>query len=114
MADLRLRGPEVVMHALAGDGGECLLRDEARATGGQHGHDIVVQAGAGDGSAISDEDYRSQGARILPDADAVFGVRPSLVGDFVRQPAGTAPDGRAMAQPYYTLDYDFVMVPPRA
>ncbi len=48
------------------------------------------------------------------DADAVFGVRPSLVGDFVRQPAGTAPDGRAMAQPYYTLDYDFVMVPPRA
>jgi alanine dehydrogenase len=36
------------------------------------GHDVVVQAGAGVGSGISDEDYSSQGAKILPDADAVF------------------------------------------
>src|SRR3954468_18741922 len=39
----------------------------------EHGHEVVVQAGAGEGSAISDDDYRSQGARILPDADTVFG-----------------------------------------
>jgi alanine dehydrogenase len=37
-----------------------------------HGHQVLVQAGAGEGSAISDGDYESQGARIVPDADAVF------------------------------------------
>jgi alanine dehydrogenase len=34
----------------------------------EHGHEVVVQAGAGEGSAIADEDYRAQGAEILPDA----------------------------------------------
>ena len=37
-----------------------------------HGHEVVVQAGAGEGSAITDADYVAQGAAILPDADAVF------------------------------------------
>jgi alanine dehydrogenase len=36
------------------------------------GHEVVVQSGAGLGSAITDEDYSAQGAAILPDADAVF------------------------------------------
>jgi alanine dehydrogenase len=36
------------------------------------GHEVVVQSGAGLGSAITDEDYSAQGAMILPDADAVF------------------------------------------
>ncbi len=39
---------------------------------GVHGHEVVVQAGAGDGSAIADTDYVAQGARIAPDAAAVF------------------------------------------
>ena len=38
----------------------------------QHGHEVLIQAGAGNGSAITDEDYVAQGARIVPDADAVF------------------------------------------
>src|SRR3954447_14693090 len=38
----------------------------------EHGHEVVVQAGAGDGSAISDSEYTSQGARVAPDAAAVF------------------------------------------
>ncbi|GAA2708740.1 alanine dehydrogenase [Actinoplanes palleronii] len=38
----------------------------------RHGHDVVVQAGAGLGSAITDADYEAAGARILPDADAVW------------------------------------------
>jgi alanine dehydrogenase len=37
-----------------------------------HGHEVIVQAGAGEGSAISDDAYVAQGARIVPDADAVF------------------------------------------
>ena len=45
------------------------------------------------------------------DADAVFGVRPSLIADFVHQQPGTAPDGKAMDRDFFTLDYDFVMVP---
>jgi alanine dehydrogenase len=36
------------------------------------GHDVVVQAGAGEGSAIADDAYAAQGARIVADADAVF------------------------------------------
>ena len=36
------------------------------------GHEVLVQSGAGDGSALPDEAYVEQGARILPDAAAVF------------------------------------------
>jgi alanine dehydrogenase len=39
----------------------------------EHGHDVLVQAGAGEGSAISDADYEAQGARIVPAAADVFG-----------------------------------------
>jgi alanine dehydrogenase len=38
----------------------------------EHGHEVLVQAGAGEGSAISDEEYRAQGASIVPAAAAVF------------------------------------------
>src|ERR1700743_668690 len=37
------------------------------------GHEVLVQAGAGEGSAMSDEHFIEQGARIVADADAVFG-----------------------------------------
>ena len=42
-------------------------------------------------------------------SDAVFGVRPSLIADFVPQGPGTAPDGKVMDKNYFTLDYDFVL-----
>src|SRR4051812_8045919 len=45
----------------------------------EHGHEVLVQQGAGDGSAISDSDYTGQGARILPDAEAVFGEAEMIV-----------------------------------
>ena len=38
----------------------------------EHGHEVLVQKGAGEGSAIADADYEAQGARILPDAQALF------------------------------------------
>jgi alanine dehydrogenase len=44
-----------------------------------HGHEVVVQRGAGEGSAILDADYEAQGARILPDAQAVFGEADMIV-----------------------------------
>ncbi len=45
------------------------------------------------------------------DSDAVFGVRDSLIVDYTRHAAGTAPDGRAMATPFHTAGYDFKLVP---
>ncbi|MDX6587012.1 MAG: alanine dehydrogenase [Solirubrobacterales bacterium] len=39
----------------------------------EHGHDVIVQKGAGEGSAISDADYEAQGARIVPSAEDVWG-----------------------------------------
>jgi len=41
------------------------------------------------------------------DSDVVFGVKDSLVREFAGMSAGTAADGREMAQPYYHLNYDF-------
>ena len=36
------------------------------------GHDVLMQAGAGEGSAMPDEQFRAQGARIVSDAPALF------------------------------------------
>lgn len=47
-----------------------------------------------------------RGARYL-DSDAVFGVRDSLIVGYERHEPGTAPDGRQLTQPYYTVKYDF-------
>jgi len=45
------------------------------------------------------------------DSDAVFGVRSSLVSDWVRHEPGVAPDGTKMDKPFYTLDFDFILAP---
>ena len=39
----------------------------------EHGHEVLIQHGAGEGSSISDADFEAQGARIRADAGAVFG-----------------------------------------
>ena len=41
------------------------------------------------------------------DSDAVFGVKESLVTAYNQHTAGTAPDGRRIDAPYYTVNYDF-------
>jgi hydroxyquinol 1,2-dioxygenase len=49
------------------------------------------------------------------ESDAVFGVRSSLVTQWVRHEPShghtTAPDGTVMQVPFYTLDFDFVLHP---
>jgi alanine dehydrogenase len=62
------------------------------------GHSVVVQAGAGEGSGIVDDDYAEQGGTILPDADAVFGDAELIVK--VKEPQ---PDEVARLQPHHTL-----------
>lgn len=38
-----------------------------------HGHEVYIEASAGSGSSISDEEYVAAGAKILPSADEVWG-----------------------------------------
>jgi hydroxyquinol 1,2-dioxygenase len=47
------------------------------------------------------------------DTDAVFGVKESLITEFVRHEPGTAPEGTGLDVPYYTARYDFVLAPSR-
>ncbi len=49
-----------------------------------------------------------EGDRYL-DSDAVFGVRSSLVAQWIRHEEGTAPDGKRMNTPFSTLEFDFVL-----
>lgn len=44
-----------------------------------HGHEVLIQAGAGLGSAIPDEAYAAEGARIVPDADTAWGEAELLL-----------------------------------
>jgi alanine dehydrogenase len=50
----------------------------------EHEHEVIVQAGAGVGSTIPDEEYTRQGARIAPDAPAVFDEAELILG--VKEP----------------------------
>src|SRR5688572_21065954 len=44
-----------------------------------HGHTVHVQKGAGNGSGFDDKEYEVAGAKILPDADAVFNESDMIV-----------------------------------
>jgi alanine dehydrogenase len=62
------------------------------------GHEVFVQRGAGEGSAIGDEEYEAQGATILATADEVFGEADLIVG--VKEPQ---PEEVARLEPRHTL-----------
>jgi alanine dehydrogenase len=38
----------------------------------EHGHEVLIEAGAGEGSAIADEEFTAQGAETVADASEVF------------------------------------------
>ncbi|WP_294339879.1 alanine dehydrogenase [uncultured Sphingomonas sp.] len=44
-----------------------------------HGHEVLVESGAGVGIGSSDEDYAAAGAKLLPDAKAVFDAAEMIV-----------------------------------
>jgi alanine dehydrogenase len=62
------------------------------------GHEVFVQSGAGDGSSIADDAYIAQGAKVLPDADAVFNEATLIVK--VKEPQ---PVEVARLRPHHTL-----------
>ena len=62
------------------------------------GHEVLVEAGAGEGSAIADSDYVAQGARVAPDAATVFAEAEMIVK--VKEPQ--APEVERL-QPHHLL-----------
>ena len=53
----------------------------------EHGHEVLIEAGAGEGSAIADAEFESQGARIVADAEAVFAEAEMVLKVKEPQPA---------------------------
>jgi alanine dehydrogenase len=64
----------------------------------EHGHEVLVQARAGEGSAIADAAYEAQGARIVPDAASVFEA-----ADMVLKVKEPQPPEVEMLRPEHTL-----------
>jgi len=64
----------------------------------EHSHEVIIQAGAGEGSAISDSAYASQGVRIVPDAESVFEEADLILK--VKEPQ---PEEVRLLQPHHTL-----------
>ncbi len=72
------------------------------------GHMVLVQHGAGEGSFFSDEAYVAAGARIVPDADAVFAQADLIVK--VKEPL---PEEYAKLEPRHIL-FTFLHLAPDA
>lgn len=51
-----------------------------------------------------------EGSEYL-DSDVVFGTKDALVVRFTERPAGVAPDGSTLDEPYLHAEYDFVLQP---
>ena len=64
----------------------------------EHGHEVLIQAGAGEGSAVADEAYEAQGARIVPDAASLFEA-----ADMVLKVKEPQPPEIEMLRPEHTL-----------
>ncbi|MCI0543306.1 MAG: alanine dehydrogenase [Actinobacteria bacterium] len=45
----------------------------------EHGHQVMVEKAAGEGSSIRDEEYETQGATIVPNAEEVFGAAEMIL-----------------------------------
>ena len=64
----------------------------------EHGHEVLIQRGAGEGSAFEDAQYEAQGARVVPDAEAVFAEADMVVK--VKEPQAQEV---ALLEPRHTL-----------
>ena len=64
----------------------------------EQGHEVIIEAGAGVGSTIPDDEYTAQGARIAPDAKSVLDEAEMILG--VKEPQ---PEEVAMLRPDHLL-----------
>src|ERR1700754_4128003 len=65
-----------------------------------HGHRVLVQAGAGNGSRFSDAEFADAGATIVDDADAVFAEADLIVK--VKEPISAEYDRFREGQQLFT------------
>src|SRR5256885_717182 len=56
----------------------------------ERGHEVLIQAGAGEGSAIADEQFQAQGAAVVPHARSVFELAELVLKVKEPQPAEVA------------------------
>ncbi len=66
------------------------LTPNAAREAASHGHEVLIETGAGDGAGFSDADYQAAGARILPDAAGVFDAAEMIVKGKDPQPVERA------------------------
>lgn len=64
----------------------------------EHGHEVLVEASAGEGAGFADDIYTRAGARVVPDAKAVFEGAELLIK--VKEPLA---EERSQLQPHHTL-----------
>ncbi|HEY1487804.1 MAG TPA: alanine dehydrogenase [Micromonosporaceae bacterium] len=64
----------------------------------RHGHQVLIEGGAGIGSSIGDGDFAAAGARIVPDAEEVWGAAEMVLK--VKEP---------IAEEYHRLRRDLVL-----
>ncbi len=43
------------------------------------------------------------------DTDVVYGVKEPLIVDFTKKSGGKAPNGEMMSEPFYVVEYDFIL-----
>jgi len=66
----------------------------------QHGHDVVIQAGAGNGSSITDAEFESAGAKIVSGHEPVWGEAELILK--VKEPVGVEYDRMRAGQVLFT------------
>ncbi|MET0457239.1 MAG: alanine dehydrogenase [Mycobacterium sp.] len=66
----------------------------------RRGHEVLIQAGAGDGSAISDRDYKAAGAEVIDTADQVWAEADLLLK--VKEPIEAEYDRMRKGQTLFT------------
>jgi hydroxyquinol 1,2-dioxygenase len=93
-----------VGYPIPGDGpvGEMMRATNRHSMRPAHIHFMIKQAGFD----VLVTHVFAEGDEYL-DSEAVFGVRSSCIGNYVRHEPGTAPDETWVVSPFYTLDYTF-------
>ena len=66
----------------------------------RHGHSVLVQAGAGQGSFISDEEYAAAGGTVVADHEAVWGESELILK--VKEPIADEYDRMQPGQTLFT------------
>ncbi|GAA3603306.1 alanine dehydrogenase [Microlunatus ginsengisoli] len=66
----------------------------------RHGHEVVIQSGAGRGSSIADDEYAAAGARIAADHDEVWGDAELILK--VKEPVAVEYDRMRAGQVLFT------------